>query len=119
MEAKIIRANEVKVGGAIKTTLGLKASVVEIGKGGTIEGFVVAEKVKIRAKAKADTIYADEIMVEKGAKVKSLFGKRIYLRNCKIEGNIFYTETLEIEGNVRFAKEPQKVDKLPELIEFN
>ncbi|RLG46606.1 MAG: hypothetical protein DRN92_04910, partial [Thermoproteota archaeon] len=118
VEADLIKAEDlVKAGGYIKTSKGVKAREVRIGRRGEIKGPVVAEEVLIEERARVEDIYADEIVMEERSRARSLHGRRIYLeRRCRVLGEVEYVETLEKETDVEVGLE-KKVEEIkkPEI----
>jgi len=109
---KIEAEEDVRVGGRLSTAEGVWADYVEIGREGRIEGPVRARRVRIREEARAEDIWADEIILEEDARARNLYGKRIYIEyDCVITGEVKYVEELVAEEDVRFARPPVKVER--------
>jgi hypothetical protein len=52
--------------------------------------------------------------MERDAEARNLYGETIRLESdCRVHGEVKYTESLETERGVTIAKPPQKVSKLP------
>lgn len=104
----------VRVGGSIKA-IHIKADKeFSIGRRGEVSGFVQAHEITVEEKARGDSFYGDSIRVEEQARVKNLYGREIYIeRNATIEGEVQYTEKLEVEPGVNFRQEPAQVKQLP------
>jgi cytoskeletal protein CcmA (bactofilin family) len=115
LEAKKVTVEDkVSVGGSIITTDGVHARYVEIGRRGKVDGPIYADEVLIRERATVVDIHAKLIEMERKAQARNLYGERIRLESgCQISGEILYRESLESEDGVKFAKPPEKVEKLP------
>lgn len=115
LEANQIQAEDtVSVGGALETKMGTKASKVKIGKHGEVTGPIFAEEALIREKAHVEDIHAKTIILKEKVTARSLYGEKIFVGSqCHVTGEVQYTESLEAEKDVFFAKTPQKVEKLP------
>lgn len=115
LHAKKVGANaEVSVGGLIDTVDGVQASYVEIGRGGKVRGPIKAGEAVISERAMVEDVYAKKVTMENEAEARNLYAERITLESgCQIYGEVQYTESLETEHGITFAKTPQKVDKLP------
>jgi len=113
LRADRVEAEEdVRVGRRLSTAEGVWADYVEIGREGRIEGPVRAGRVRIREEARAEDIWADEIVLEEGARARNLYGKRIYIEyDCVITGEVKYVDELVAEEDVRFARTPVKVER--------
>jgi cytoskeletal protein CcmA (bactofilin family) len=102
------------VGGSIETIEGVNAVYVRIGRRGRVKGPIRAEEAVISRRAAVEDIYAKTITIERDAKARNLHGERIRLESgCHVYGEVQYTESLETERSVSFAKTPEKVSKLP------
>ncbi len=89
---------------------------LRLGRRSEIRGFVEGGIIHLERGAHAEeaTLYGDTIRVGEKSRVNSLYGREIYLeRDVRVEGEIFYTESLEMERDVELKRDPQKVDKLP------
>ena len=54
--------------------------------------------------------------MKRGSSARNLYGKRIYIDDeCRIYGEIKYTEELVIGEDVTLAKSPEKVDSLENI----
>jgi cytoskeletal protein CcmA (bactofilin family) len=88
---------------------------VEIGRRGEVRGLIKADEVVIGERARVEDIYANRIVLEEEARARNMYGARIRLESdCHVYGEAQYTESLETEHGVTFARSPQKVSKLPE-----
>jgi len=114
VEAKKVTAeNKVSVGGSITAKDGVYAHRVEIGRRGKVDGSIYADEALIRERATVGDIHAKSIDMERRAQARNLYGERIRLESdCQILGEVKYTQSLETEHEVRFAKPPEKVEKL-------
>jgi cytoskeletal protein CcmA (bactofilin family) len=102
------------VGGSIETIEGVSASYVRIGRRGRVKGPIRADEAVISERAQVEDVYAKTITLERDAEARNLYGERIRLESgCQVYGEVQYTESLESERGVSFAKTPQKADKLP------
>jgi cytoskeletal protein CcmA (bactofilin family) len=115
VEAKKATAEDrVSVGGSITTSDGVYGRYVEIGRRGKVNGPIYADEVLIGERAEVNDIHAKSIEMENGAEARNLYGEKIQLEShCQIFGEVKYTQELETENNIKFAKPPEKVDKLP------
>lgn len=115
LSAKKATAKErIEVGGLIETVQGIFASLIEIGSHGKIRGPAEADQIIVGRDAHVETIRGRKIHMKRGATAENIYGEDITIENgSRINGEIKYTKKLETEGNVSFAKEPQKVTTLP------
>jgi cytoskeletal protein CcmA (bactofilin family) len=105
----------VDIGGSIETSEGVAASFVRIGRRGEAKGSIRAKEVIVGERARVEDVYADKIILEEKAQARNLYGQTIHLEyKCEIVGEVLYTEHLETEEDVHFAKPPMKVEKLPQ-----
>jgi cytoskeletal protein CcmA (bactofilin family) len=109
-----IDGDTIDVGGRILTKHAKVTNDIRIGKRGEVQGFVEAKSILIRERARAETLYGDEIRVEERGRVKNLYGRAIYLeRESTVEGEILYTESCQVEDRVAMKAQPRRVDALP------
>ncbi|MDH5447755.1 MAG: hypothetical protein OEY24_01215 [Candidatus Bathyarchaeota archaeon] len=110
---KATASKRASVGGSIETVEGVSASYVRIGRRGKVRGPMKADEAVVSRRAQVEDVYAKIITLERDAKARNLYGERIRLESgCNVYGEVQYTESLETERGVTFAKTPQKVDKL-------
>ena len=114
LRARKATANKrASVGGSIETVEGISASYVRIGRRGRVKGPIKADEAVISRRAQVEDVYAKIITLERDAEARNLYGERIRLESgCQVYGEVQYTESLESERGVSFAKTPQKVDRL-------
>jgi cytoskeletal protein CcmA (bactofilin family) len=111
---KATAQTRVSVGGSIATTDGVQGSHVEIGRRGEVNGPIRADEAVINERARVDDVYAQTITLERGASARNLYGAQITVASgCRISGEVQYTDRLEAEPGVTFAKPPEQVDSLP------
>ena len=109
--------DKVSVGGSINTVVGVNASFIEIGRRGKVTGPVRANEVLIGERARVEDVYSDEITMAEEAQARNLYGQRIRVESgCRIEGEVRFTQSLESEKGVFYAKPPVRVDKLPQQL---
>ncbi|MEM2500492.1 MAG: hypothetical protein QXG31_01955, partial [Candidatus Bathyarchaeia archaeon] len=61
-----------------------------------------------------EDIYASIVIMEEKASARNIYARKVYLEKyCKVMGELQYTEELTSEEKVYLAKEPKKVDSLP------
>jgi cytoskeletal protein CcmA (bactofilin family) len=76
---------------------------------------VKGDKVVISANARAEDVCGRKILLERGAEANNVYGESITIEShCRINGEVRYTGDLRLEDHVSLAKEPRKVDSLPE-----
>ncbi len=101
------------VGGRIEAKY-VKAEGFRLGGRGEVTCPVESKEILVRERARTESLYGDEIRVEDRSRVKSIYGRDIYIeRGTIVEGEIQYTESLEMEEKVTIKEEPKKVDSLP------
>ncbi len=109
-----IDTHRIAVGGRVQAAYIKASDEFRIGSRGEVGGPVEARKILIRERARADSLYGDEIRLEERARVRDIYGKEVYLEDGVIvEGEVIYTDSLEVEDNVRIRVEPKKVNQLP------
>jgi len=109
-----IDAQRIEIGGRIAAKRIKATETFRIGKRGNVQGLVEARSILVRERARADSLYGDEIRVEERGRVKSVYGRTVYLeREVTVEGEILYTESYQAEDRVVLRSEPKKVDTLP------
>jgi cytoskeletal protein CcmA (bactofilin family) len=105
----------ITVGGAITTKEGAIGRYVEIGRRGRVQGPIRADKVVIGKDARVESIYGKRILLETGAEAQDVYGESITIEShCRINGEVSYTNDLRLDRNISLAKEPKKVESLPE-----
>lgn len=103
-----------EVGGSIKTVRGVYARFFEIGRRGNVRGHIKAQQVIIGRGAYAEDIYGEQVVLRRGGQAQNVYGKEVIIEsNCRISGEVQYTDELRINDHVSLGKTPQKVDKLP------
>jgi len=71
--------------------------------------------VEIGDKARVEDVYGKSILIEEKAQARNVYGENITIEEgCNVTGEVQYTVSLEAERGVYFAKQPVKVDRLPE-----
>jgi cytoskeletal protein CcmA (bactofilin family) len=115
LKANQIKATDtVSVGGILETKMGAKASKIKIGKNGEVVGPIFADEAFIREKAHVEDIHAKTIVLKEKVTARNIYGENVFVGSqCHITGEVQYTDRLDAEKNVFFAKTPQKVEKLP------
>jgi cytoskeletal protein CcmA (bactofilin family) len=111
---KVSASKSTKVEGSITTILGVAAGSLEIGRRSEVKGPIRANEVIIGDTASVEDIHARSIFVGERARARNLYGERITIESgSHISGEVHYTESLQAERNVFFARTPYKVSKLP------
>ena len=115
MEAdQIIAQKSIEVGGDLKTIKGATGDTVELGHGSRASGPIIAREVRIRHDGKVEDVYADKLELEHGSRARNLyFREGVIEAGVTVEGEVLYTDTIEVSGDVRFAKPASKVGDLP------
>jgi len=115
MEARQIFAEKrIGVGGDLKTIKGAKGDTVELGHGSRAAGPIVAREVRVGHDGKVEDVYADKLELEHGSRARNLyFREGVIEAGVTVEGEVLYTETIKVSGDVRFAKPTSKVSELP------
>lgn len=109
-----ISTTKLSVGGSIEAMRIKATETFQIGKRGTVTGFVEAGDILIRERAETDSLYGDRIRVEERARAKNLYGREIYIeRNAEVDGTITYVDRIEIEKDAKIKTDPVKVESLP------
>jgi hypothetical protein len=104
----------VEAGGRVKTSDGLRCRTFEIGRGGIVEGPIVAEEVNVSAGSRAEDIHGGKIIMEERARADNLYGEEIVLMShCVVRGEVLYTDSIRIGDKVNLSQEPRKVAELP------
>src|SRR2546422_395477 len=115
IEADLIEAeDEVEVGGRLRTTKGTKAKTIELGHRSEAIGVLVGGRVKIGDNARVEDVYADTLEMGERARAGNIYAKDVRLESrCRISGEVKYSDRIEAEPDVEFAKPPIKTDDLP------
>jgi cytoskeletal protein CcmA (bactofilin family) len=88
--------------------------MIEIDRRGEVEGPIVAKKILIRERARVEDIYGGDVILRKGCRAVNVYAERLTIENdCRISGNIKYSDTLRADHDTRLAREPEKTEKLP------
>jgi cytoskeletal protein CcmA (bactofilin family) len=115
LETEVCLADKVRVGGRVETQRGVKSKLFEIGKHGKVIGPVVAEHVEARDNAELDDVYAGLLVMGRGSSARNVYVKRAVLESeCKVSGELIYTEELELGERLRLRSEPKRAEQLPE-----
>ena len=92
----------------------IKAKQVDIGKRGRIRGTLEADRVTLKPRVRAGTIYANEIEMQEKSKAKNVFADIIFMEyGANVSGKLQYTESFEAEEGVKAKKKAEKVKALP------
>src|SRR5213594_952515 len=115
MEAdQIVARKSIEVGGDLKTVKGAKGDSVELGHGSRTMGPIVARIVSVGHGGKVEDVYADKLELEHGSRARNLYFRQgVIEAGVTVEGEVLYTDTIEVSGDVRFAKPASKVSELP------
>src|SRR2546427_369573 len=115
IEADLIEAeDEIEVGGRLRTTKGTKAKTIELGHRSEAIGVLVGGRVKIGDNARVEDVYADTVGMGEGVRAANGYAKNARFESrCRISGEVRYSEKVEAESDVEFAKPPTKTDNLP------
>ncbi len=107
------------VGGRVEAKY-IKADGFRLGGRGEVTCFVEAREILVRERARTESLYGEEIRIEERTRTKNVYGKDIYIENgAIIEGDIVYTDRLEMEDKVIVRGEQKKVDQLPPVDEVD
>jgi len=115
MEAdQIVARKSIEVGGDLKTVKGAKGDSVELGHGSRTMGPIVARIVSVGHGGKVEDVYADKLELEHGSRAGNLYFREGEIEaGVHIEGEVLYTDRIESSPDVRFAKQPSRVNELP------
>ena len=112
---KVSASKSAKVGGSITTILGVAAGSLEVGRRSEVKGSIRANEVIIGDGASVEDIHAKNIFVGRTSRARNLYGERITIESgCQVSGDVYYSESLQAEKNVFFARTPHKVSQLSE-----
>lgn len=111
--AKNITAGRISIGRKLIAKY-TKAKHVEVGKKGRIRGTVEADRVILKPRVRAGTIYANEIEMQENSKAKNVFADIIFMEyKANVSGKLQYTESFDCEEGVKAKKKAKKVKALP------
>jgi len=115
-----IESFRIIVGGRIEADYIKAHNGFRVGRRSEVIGFVESEEILVRERGRTETLYGDNIRIEDRARIKNIYGREIYLeREVVVEGEVLYTESIEMEDGVKIGKGPDKVDKLPPPEDLN
>jgi predicted acyltransferase (DUF342 family) len=104
----------VEVGGRLRTTKGTKAKTIQLGHRSEAIGVLVGGRVKIGDNARVEDVYADTVEMGERVRAGNIYAKALRLEShCRISGEVKYSDKLEAEPDVEFAKPPIKTEDLP------
>ena len=70
--------------------------------------------MKIGDNARVEDVYADTLEMGERARAGNIYAKNVRLDSrCRISGEVKYSDRIETEPDVEFAKPPMKTDDLP------
>jgi cytoskeletal protein CcmA (bactofilin family) len=73
-----------------------------------------AEEIEIERDARVENVYGKRILLRSGASANNVYGEEITIEShCRINGETQYTRELRVAPRASLTKTPQKVDKLP------
>jgi cytoskeletal protein CcmA (bactofilin family) len=112
---KATAEESIRVGGAITTKDGAMGRYVEIGRRGRVQGPIRAERAVIGKDAHVDDIHGKDVLLETGAEAHDVYGESVTIEShCRINGEVGYTGDLRLDHHASLAREPKKMDSLPE-----
>jgi cytoskeletal protein CcmA (bactofilin family) len=126
----ILKARTVRVGGKVeafkieaideiatntlRTRKGAKAEEIGIGRRGEAEGPLIANKILIRERARVEDVYGGTVVLRRGSRANNVYAERLTIENdCRITGEVKYTDTLRADRDARLSMDPEKTEKLP------
>jgi len=111
---KVTVETRVEVGGSLDAQEGTTAAFVEIGNRGEIRGPVRADEIVIGKDAHVDDVHGRRVVLRTGAQASNVYGEDITIEShCDVSGEVQYTNELRMGSDIRVARQPQKVAKLP------
>jgi predicted acyltransferase (DUF342 family) len=70
--------------------------------------------VKIGDNARVEDVYADTVEMGEGVRAGNVYAKNARFESrCRISGEVRYSDRIEAEPDVEFAKPPTKTNDLP------
>ena len=70
--------------------------------------------MKIGDSARVEDVYADTVEMGERVRAGNVYAKDVRLESrCRISGEVKYSDRIEAESDVEFAKPPMKTDELP------
>ncbi len=110
-----IETYRIAVGGRVEAKRINASDGFRIGKRGEVKGPVRSREILVRERARTDDLYGEDIRIEERARVGSVYGKDVYIeRDAIVEGELLYTNSLDVEEGAKLRKESKKVDQLPD-----
>jgi cytoskeletal protein CcmA (bactofilin family) len=92
----------------------LRAQSIEIGRHAEVRGDLRAEEIEIERNARVQNVYGKRIFLRSGASASSMYGEEITIEShCRVSGEIQYTHEIRVGPGASLSQTPQKVDKLP------
>jgi predicted acyltransferase (DUF342 family) len=75
---------------------------------------LVGGRVKIGDNARVEDVYADTVEMGERVRAGNVYAKDArFESHCRISGEVRYSDRIEAEPDVEFAKPPVKTDDLP------
>jgi cytoskeletal protein CcmA (bactofilin family) len=112
---KVTTQEHVEVGGSINTGGGVTARSIEIGNRATAHGPIRADEIDVGRGAEVEDLYGKHIVLRSGATAGNVFGENVVIEsNCRINGEVQYTDNLRQGEHVYYSQTPRKVDALPQ-----
>ncbi|MEM3833033.1 MAG: hypothetical protein QW128_05490 [Thermoprotei archaeon] len=117
IRAESIIANEkINANGIIILQKAMKANIIKLNKSCRVIGILIGDEVIIDEKCKVQDIYGGYVELGKESKARNIYARDIRLEEkCVITGNMFFTNNLVMENNVKILGKYSKVNELPKF----
>jgi len=93
-----IKAQEVRVDGILEGAI--EAQIVEIGKDGVVDGYMIASNITTAGKSDGDILAKNSLVVEEGAEVKTVEAiSKVVKVSGIIKGDLVVSEYIEVNEN--------------------
>ncbi|MGC9164962.1 MAG: hypothetical protein ACP5GU_04475 [Thermoprotei archaeon] len=121
IKAESVIANEkINASGVIIVKKIMKASVIKLNKLCKIIGLIIGDEVIIGEKCELQDIYGGYVELGRESKARNIYARDIRLEEkCIITGDMFFTNNLVIESNVKILGKYNKVNELPKFTTEN
>jgi predicted acyltransferase (DUF342 family) len=111
--SKGVLSGSARIGGLVETAGGLKAAVIELGRGAKCIGPLVGGRIQIEERAHVQDVYCERLVVEKEARLGRLFVESVEIGDSCVVETLVYTKELREGTGVVHLSPPQKVENLP------
>jgi cytoskeletal protein CcmA (bactofilin family) len=114
--ASSLKVRRIELSGGARTDTGIFATEdVRVEHRSRVNGWIRAIKeIDVESKSEVESISSKRIILEDRSRARNVYGEEIEFGDrVEVSGEVMYTKSIAKGDGVRFARQPEKVDRIP------